>query len=204
MIYIVYKIIREDGLIYIGTTNKKLFGNRMSCHKRSGRFKNQKFKTIILEENESYEYIQEREEYYIKYYNSYKEGLNKSYNGKGNHLSENFTTKGYKFSEKSRIKMSLAKRGVIPWNKGKKHSEETKRKISKALKGKEGKFSKLSAEIKKKIICDYLSNVCIENENIGKVMRNGRVMTYKRAFCKMYGKVYNVTEQNIYMIVKVL
>lgn len=40
------------------------------------------------------------------------------------------------FSEETKKKMSEAKKGYIPWNKGKHHSEETKKKISEANKGK--------------------------------------------------------------------
>lgn len=45
---------------------------------------------------------------------------------------------GRKHTEEAKRKMSLAKQGYIPWNKGKIgiYSEETKRKISKANKGK--------------------------------------------------------------------
>ena len=43
---------------------------------------------------------------------------------------------GRVFSEETRRKMSEAKKGNVPWNKGKHHSEETKRKLSEANKGK--------------------------------------------------------------------
>lgn len=39
------------------------------------------------------------------------------------------------FSEETRKKMSEAKKGYIPWNKGKHHSEETKKKLSEMFKG---------------------------------------------------------------------
>jgi hypothetical protein len=47
-------------------------------------------------------------------------------------LKGNNYTKGkhWKLSKKSRIKMSEAHKGIIPWNKGKSPSEETRRKLS--------------------------------------------------------------------------
>lgn len=44
-------------------------------------------------------------------------------------------SKGYKFSEEHRKNLSKAHKGKIPWIKGKNHSEATKLKISKAAKG---------------------------------------------------------------------
>ena len=37
---------------------------------------------------------------------------------------------------------------------------------------------------------------------VDEVMSNGRKMTYARAFSKTYGKLYNVSEQCIYLIIK--
>ena len=39
------------------------------------------------------------------------------------------------FSEETKKKMSEAKKGNIPWNKGKHHTEETKKKLSEMFKG---------------------------------------------------------------------
>lgn len=44
----------------------------------------------------------------------------------------------WKNPEKTKRKISLAKKGTVPWMKGKTHSEETKRKIGEANKGNEG------------------------------------------------------------------
>lgn len=44
-------------------------------------------------------------------------------------------SKGKIFSEETRKKISEARKGKEPWNKGKHHSEETKKKISEAKKG---------------------------------------------------------------------
>ena len=39
------------------------------------------------------------------------------------------------FSEETKKKMSEAKKGYVPWNKGKHHTEETKKKLSEMFKG---------------------------------------------------------------------
>ena len=44
------------------------------------------------------------------------------------------SAKGRIFSEETKRKLSEARKGKIPWNKGKPASEETKRKISEAMK----------------------------------------------------------------------
>jgi len=44
-------------------------------------------------------------------------------------------TSGFRFSEASKEKMSMMKKGKATWNKGKKHSEEHKRKMIEKLKG---------------------------------------------------------------------
>lgn len=46
--------------------------------------------------------------------------------------------KGHRQSEESRLKMSLARKGVEPSNKGIPMSEETRKKVSKSRKGKKG------------------------------------------------------------------
>ncbi len=43
--------------------------------------------------------------------------------------------KDKKHSKETKLKMSIAKKGCIPWNKGKKMPEETKLKISKSRMG---------------------------------------------------------------------
>ena len=59
---------------------------------------------------------------------------------------KNFCTHGIKLSEETKKKMSEAKKGYVPWIKGKKLSEETKQKMSKSKKG-----MKRSEETKRKI-----------------------------------------------------
>jgi NUMOD3 motif len=56
-------------------------------------------------------------------------------------------------TEEMKLRMSLKKKGAIPWNKGKSTSEKSKEKISKARKGQPSsrKGAILSEETRKKI-----------------------------------------------------
>ena len=149
MNYLIYKLTRDDGQIYIGTTNSKCYKNRMVAHKNSERFINHSFTIEILEQSENIE-VHNKEGEYIKLYNSFYNGLNESIDGKGNHNAPNFNTIGFKFSEESKRKMSeSAKRRVERDGanfKGKTHSEESKQKMSKLRKGKCWHKPKLSKE----------------------------------------------------------
>jgi hypothetical protein len=95
------------------------------------------------------------------------------------------------------------KKGTVPWNKGVKGyklnlTDEGRQRMAEA--------SKKTAKIKdcdiEKIVQDFKNKKIINNLNIGKVMRNGKILTYDRAFCKEYACLYNVTEQNIIRILK--
>lgn len=68
-------------------------------------------------------------------------------------LGSNNPFYGKKHSEESRKKMSDAKKGRIPWNKGKKASEESRKKMSEAKKGKPSSFKgkKMSEETRRKL-----------------------------------------------------
>jgi group I intron endonuclease len=142
----IYKIISPNGKIYIGQTiNKK----QRKYHYKSNDFKQQiklwnncqkyDWKPVdtfeIIEEclcGPNKEYLNEREQYWIEYYDSFKNGLNCNEGGCGNI--------GYQFSEETIKKMSDAKIGVkhpnwrneqkSEYTKGRKHSEESKTKMS--------------------------------------------------------------------------
>ena len=95
------------------------------------------------------------------------------------------------------------KKGTIPWNKGVKGyklnlTEEGRRKMSESSK----KIAKIKNDDIEKILQDFKNKKSINNLEIGKIKRNGKILTYERAFCKEYGKLYNVTEQNIFRILK--
>lgn len=90
------------------------------------------------------------------------------------------------------------KKGTIPWNKGKAG-------YSLNL-SEEGKFNKLQANLKNRkiglresdyIIESYKNKIDIPDERIGKVQRNGKVYTYRRAFANYLAQQYNVTDNCI-------
>lgn len=191
MIYLVYKITRDDGKLYIGTTIKDRIKNRISQHKGSERFRGHTFTLEVLEESTSKEYIDMKEVHYINMFDTINKGLNKSIDGKGNHLAPNFTTFGYKYSAKSRKKMSQsAKKRIqmlgVPF-KGKKHSEETINRLSKKRKGRIFNH-KLSQEQYDKIRKDFDLNKHRYSVTISK---NGKLLTEERQYaqevCKEYG-----------------
>ena len=95
------------------------------------------------------------------------------------------------------------KKGTIPWNKnitGYKLNTTEEGKIKKILSvNKRSIISDNDAEIMRKL---FLEKVEILNEDIGKTMKNGRIMSYERAFCLEYSKIYKVSDQYIYRILK--
>ena len=119
--------------------------------------------------------------------------------------------KGKKFSKEIREKMSIAKMGCIPWNKGKKglqkHSEEAKRKISEALKkricsqetrrkiGLIHKGMKHSIEAREKMRFAHLGKNTGENNYNWKGGRNIdpngyiRILASNHPFANMLGRV---------------
>lgn len=201
MEYIIYRLIRSDGKEYIGTTDSRNFKNRMSSHRNSNRFREHSFKIKILEKSFDIK-LHEKEEIYIKKYDTFFNGLNETINGKGNHLSDKFTTRGYEYSKKSRTLMSISaknriKRDGIPF-KGKNHSEKTKKHLSIIRKGKIHS-SKLSKDDVLEIKQLYKIKPVLEN--VGKIQKNGKILSYKRAFSKNFSNTWNITEQNLYKII---
>lgn len=95
------------------------------------------------------------------------------------------------------------KKGTIPWNKGHKgyklnFTENGKIKKLESLK----KRSIIKDDDAKIIRQDFNIQTPINNDNIGKTMKNGKTMSYERAFCLEYSKKYNVSDQYIYRIIK--
>jgi hypothetical protein len=95
------------------------------------------------------------------------------------------------------------KKGTVPWNKGKNGYTLS---ITEDGKNSKIRYMKMRSIIKdedaEKIRADLKNNTPIKDDSIGKKMRNGKVMTYERAFCIHYSKKYNVTPQYIYRIIK--
>lgn len=142
----IYKITSPNGKVYIGQTiNKK----QRKRHYNSGDFKQQiKLWNNVVKygwnPSDTYEIIEEclcgldkshlneREVYWITFYDSFKNGLNCNEGGHGN--------LGHKHSDESLRKMADAKMGVkhpewrnkqkSVYTKGRKHSKDTKIKIS--------------------------------------------------------------------------
>lgn len=199
MEYLIYLITREDGQQYVGTTDTRNYKSRMRCHAITDRFKGYEFSTDILESSEDIA-VHDKEAFYIKVYDTFHNGLNSSIDGKGNHLAPSFTTRGYKFSDESKKKMSEAKKGKTAWNKGKTgiYSEETIKRWSESRKGRIHS-SKLSKEDVIEIRRFYAT--LPEVDGVGKVMRNGKKMTYERAFSKEYCTQWDICEQNLYKII---
>lgn len=89
---------------------------------------------IITELPADWKIIGEHEKYWIKFYNTFKDGKHYNLDEGGGGIS------GFKHSDESKKKMSDAKKGKYigenhpMWNKH--HSKETKNKISQAKKGK--------------------------------------------------------------------
>jgi hypothetical protein len=95
------------------------------------------------------------------------------------------------------------KKGTIPWNKNKSGyslnlTEQGKLRKLQANK----KSSIISDNVAEQIRTDLKNNVFIDNPDIGKVKRNGKVFSYERAFCLEYSKKYNVSITYIVSIVK--
>lgn len=202
--YVVYKITRDDGQQYIGTTYKDGISKRMKAHSKTNRFEDRMFVYHILEESDDFDCIGDAEEHYIELYDTYYNGLNESINGKGNHLCHDFTTKDFKFSEESRKRMSeSAKKRVerdgVPF-RGCNHTDEQRERWSEQRKGVLPPNTKLDKSTVTQIISIFVSNPFIEG--VGETMKNGRKMSYVRAFSLKYGKEYNVTPQQMERIIK--
>lgn len=117
------------------------------------------FETTILEDNVHINEIHEKEKYWIKKYNTVELGYNTTEGGEGRigYVMPTETIDkirlanlGKKRSDEQRRKMSTAAKGRIPWNKGKRncalHSIETKKKMSEAHLG----ISKSKVSIEKR------------------------------------------------------
>jgi hypothetical protein len=201
-LFVIYKIIRDDNLIYIGKTKKSRLKYRMSSHAKSQRFKDHTFTYEILFEHYDHNLILNKETEFVKKFNSFEKGLNKTPTGQGQHLnSYKFTTLGFKFTEQTKQKLRnnhWARTGkYTSWNKGEKVKELYPHiwdAISKAKKGKPGKPNYTYSQIEN-LIYHYQSMPYLEKAN--KISKNGRYLSYLRAFANEYSKFYNMTPKTV-------
>lgn len=93
------------------------------------------------------------------------------------------------------------KKGTVPWNKNRNHSDNTKKNWSEKRKGKRWGPTKISDDVCKKIIQQYNDNFfCITVPN--KNGKNGKPLTYKIEFCKMVSRLHNVSKKTIQNIIE--
>ena len=105
---------------------------------------------------------------------------------------------------KKRPGIGGVKKGTVPWNKGKTGwrpniSPEGKIRQMAAVKNR----AKIKDSDKKLLREQYMSRVGADDPLIGTVRKNGRVMTYKWAFCIQQAARFNVTGTHIRKILDV-
>lgn len=99
------------------------------------------------------------------------------------------------------FKISKAKKGCIPWNKGINNcfSNETITKMKNTRKGK-CYNSKLSKEQVDDIKKDFINHPLIDG--VGNIQKNGKILTQERAYSNLYYKKFNLTSSGLYDIIK--
>lgn len=202
---VVYKLTRSDGLEYIGVA--KNFKSRLWQHRKSKRFSELSIiKHEILKEFVNYEDALQFEKESIIRYDTYLNGLNKTIDGSGNHKFPSFTTRDRKLSEETKrkireasIKNQQQKYAQLWYNN---LTEEEKRKKhenhSKKTKG-VAKPTKIKKEVIEELFKEYAKKPTLENVNT--IMRNGKLLTYDRAFSKKYSKVFNINYRQTYLLI---
>jgi len=186
MLYLYY-LCRDDIVLYVGLT--KNIKERKREHKRNK--PPHTFKVVLEFDNLDKATLAESEHIFL--HNTYKNGWNKTSGGEYKNNS------GYE-----RKGIGGVFKGNVPWNKGKfgykLHNEETLKKLSSINCGEFNRNSKLCEDDVSFIISEYIRHPDIND--VGKVMRNGRLMSYERAFSLKYAKEFNVTPENITRILK--
>jgi predicted GIY-YIG superfamily endonuclease len=197
MTFYVYKISRVDGLSYIGITNN--VDKRFKHHRKSNRFSIGILNEEIITETDDYSEAENLEEFYINLYDTWKNGLNYTKDGKGLNGRCEFNTVGKTHSEETKNKMR-----ENHWSKtgkyspvGKKLSEETKNKLTAKKIGKVS-YTKITKIDVIKLLKLYFSKP--EIENVGEIRKNGKPMTYMRAFSKKYHSDFGMSDVGVYKI----
>lgn len=186
MLYLYY--LYEDGIVkYVGIT--KNVKERKRDHKRRKPY--HEFK--VIHEFYNLDDATIAEKYHIELHNTYINGWNRTTGGE---YKEN---SGY-----NRKGIGGVVKGNVPWNKGKKgyhiHNEDTIYTLSNINSGELNKNSKLNIDDVTSIINDYMKHNDIGIE--GNIMKNGRMMSYNRAFSLIYSKKFGVTPENITRIIE--
>jgi len=216
----VYKIIRNDGLEYIGiTVNYKA---RIKSHLKSSRFAIGIKEFKILKECDTYKEAEQLEEVYIQQFNTYKNGLNLTPTGKGLNDTEKFNTYGHKYSEESKKKMSdSAKKRGLNTPIGFKHSEDTKKHWSNVRKNKVYGPIKLTREQWLELYTEFKEDkIQFESDYIAKFVKktqklnvthipfselkggNGKPLTKETLYSNYYAEKFNVTPNAIRAVFK--
>jgi predicted GIY-YIG superfamily endonuclease len=190
--WVVYEITRDDGQKYIGKTSSNRIKQRMRSHRNGSIFKDHDFTYRILYECVTHDEVLEAETRLIREYDTYNSGLNKTPTGKGyGHSSPNFSTLGRKYSESSKKKMSevaiqnnASSRLRRWWNTA--SAEERDVCISKMSNTKKMRPGRtlLNEDVVKNLLVLYKQKPNIVD--VGNVLRNGRVLTYDRAFAHAF------------------
>lgn len=106
---------------------------------------------------------------------------------------------GCKHSEKTKKRMSEMKKNKPTWNKGikgyKVHTDFSKKSMSQKLKGSKNGRAILSENDARNIIELYLQQPLIDS--VGKIMPNGKKMSYIWAFCNQYALKYHINPATI-------
>lgn len=101
---------------------------------------------------------------------------------------------------KKRPGVGGVKKGTVPWNKGGSHSSETKTKLSQTRSGNRYGPLKISDSECEKIIVEYGAGY--ELEGVGSKLKNGKMLTYETAYCKVKSQQYGVAMATIRNIIK--
>lgn len=184
MIYL-YCLKQENNIKYIGLTKNPSV--RKNYHKRKKPPHN--FEIIESIEDINKAGIKERE--LIKELNTIANGWNISPGGEY-----------VKFSGYNRKGIGGVKKGTIPWNKGVNNcfSEETIKKFKQTRKGiRYNKHTKVNKDIVSDIRKIFSTHEILPN--VGKIQKNGVILTQERAFSKLYHKKYGITDVNLYNII---
>lgn len=212
---IVYKVTNNiNGKIYIGKTSNSLDGrkaqhlrdskkSKFKFHRALKKYGYENFLWEVVFECHSEQELNLKEIELIQNYNSFKNGYNMTLGGEGQ--------LGNTPSEKTRSIWSLQRKGVVPWNKGKKNlnsarynkiklsKEEINESRRRALKGRipwnKGKKIGTSKKIKNRVATNAYQVIQIDN-NGNEIIWNGFSRVEKHFKCGRKA-IYNAILNNV-------